>query len=363
VHVQYLLALRELKHEVLLLDVLAPSGRQELDKRRIAVFLARLKQIGFRGSCAVVIQDSDGLTNLTDTTVFGMSAALLQRSIREADLLFNFHCSITQPLLNEFRRKALLDLDPGWLQVTAPKEMGIDQHDIFFTVGTKTHQADCKTPTLGKTWHTFLPPVHIPAWKLTSDPGEAAPITSLTHWRWASNVPWQGQVINNSKRDAYLRLLDLPKKCRARFSLAANIHPRDDTGDRELLLANGWELVNPHLVARTVDQYQRFIRNSRAELGCAKLAFTALRTGWFSDRSAAYLASGRPVIAEDTGFSECLPTGVGLLSFSNLERAKEAVEAVLINYQPHHRAARDIAEAYFDSDRVLTGIIETCFQK
>jgi hypothetical protein len=158
-----------------------------------------------------------------------------------------------------------------------------------------------------------------------------------------------------------LRIIDLPGCCPAKFVLAANIHAKDETGDRELLTKHGWWLVRPHQCIRTVAQYKRFILNSLAEIGCAKSVFTVLRTGWFSDRSAAYLASGRPVIAEETGYSDHLPSGLGLLSFSDLQSAADAVDTLLADYQRHKKAAREIAEQYFSCESVLTRMIENSF--
>ena len=363
VYLQYLLGLRSLGHDVFLLDLLPKSGRPETDHRCIGVFLARMHRWGFRESSAVLLHDPGQPPLISDECVFGVGAARLRETIRHADLLWNFHCSIRPPLLHQFRRKVLLDLDPGHLQVSALSwNLGIDEHDVFLSVGSKIGDTDCEVPRLGHSWQPFLPPVHLPSWQVVLE-GASTAITSITQWNWGDDLAFNGRTLSSSKRDAYLRFLDLPRRSSAKFVLAANIHPKDETGDRELLTEHGWTLVHPHQCIRTVTQYHRFIRHSMAELGCAKSVYTALRTGWFSDRSAAYLSSGRPVIAEDTGFSDYLPTGLGLLAFTTLEEAVVAVDDLLTNYAHHQTAARQIAEAHLSADRVLTKMIDFSCEK
>jgi hypothetical protein len=357
VFLQYLLGLRALGHEVFLLDLLPSSGRADIDGRRIGLFLARMDRWLFRGSCAVLLHDPAKAPAVADECVFGVGAVCLRQIIRDADVLWNFHYSVRAPLLHEFRRRVLIDLDPGHLQVSALSwDLGVDEHDVFLSVGSKITDADCEVPRLGHSWNAFFPPVHLPAWEIAQATSTA--ITSITQWNWGEELTFNGRTLNDSKRDAYLRVLELPRLSSAEFVLAANIHPKDQTGDRELLTEHGWKLVHPHRHLRTVSAYQRFIRKSMAELGCAKSVFTGLRTGWFSDRSAAYLASGRPVIAEDTGFSDHLPTGLGLLKFTNLYGAAAAVDDLLANYPRHQNATRDIAEAYFSSQCVLRRMTE-----
>ena len=160
-----------------------------------------------------------------------------------------------------------------------------------------------------------------------------------------------------AKRAAYLRYLDLPRRAGRPFELAANIHREDPTGDRELLTGHGWRLVHPYDVAASPGAYRDYIAASRAEICCPKPVFRELRTGWLSDRSACYLASGRPVLAEDTGFSEFLPTGIGLVTFTDLEEATDAVAAIDGDYTRHQRAARELAETHLDSRQCLAAML------
>jgi hypothetical protein len=208
-------------------------------------------------------------------------------------------------------------------------------------------------------WYPFTQFVYLPMWTIAPDPGVHAPFSSVTEWTW--DELWvDGRVLSVSKRAAYLKYLDMPEKAQRPFQLAANFDPDDHTGDRELLLKHGWKLVHPHQVARTPSAYQTYIKRSRAEFQCPKPIHYRIKTGWFSDRSACYLASGRPVLAEDTGFSERLPTGRGLLCFNNLEGAIAGVEEIDRNYPMHMRAAREFAEEYLSAQKWLPSMLSAC---
>jgi hypothetical protein len=196
-------------------------------------------------------------------------------------------------------------------------------------------------------------------WNFAPDPGRKTPFSSVTHWTWGE-LWLQDRVLSISKRDAYLRYLELPQRTMRPFELAANIHPEDQTGDRELLCSHGWKLVDPWQVAVSPQAYQNYIARSRAEISCPKPIYRELKSGWFSDRSAAYLASGRPVLAEDTGFSDHFPTGEGLLMFHDLSEAIVGVADIDANYERHRRAAREFAEEFLDSRRSLETMLAAC---
>jgi hypothetical protein len=259
-----------------------------------------------------------------------------------------------------FGRRAYVDGDPGIAQLSALDwDMGFQHHEVFLTTGMNLHAPGCEVPTLGLRWHPFPPVVHLPMWRPAPDPGPAAPFTSVTQWGWGE-FWWNGRAIGADKRWAYLPYLDLPRATGLRFELAANIAPDDDTGDRELLLGHGWRLSDPHRVARSLPAYRSYIRRSRGEIGCCKPIYRELRTGWFSDRSACYLASGRPVLAEDTGFGDHLPAGEGLVAFTSLEEAAAGAAEIAGDWARHARAARAIAEEHLDARKVLPAMLEAC---
>ena len=181
-------------------------------------------------------------------------------------------------------------------------------------------------------------------------------LTTIANWRGYGSVEHDG--VHYGQKAHSLRLfMNLPQHTRERFVLALAIHP-DEQKDLELLDRGGWELVGADSEAGTPQQYQRFIQGSKAEFGISKSGYVLSRCGWFSDRSACYLASGRPVIAQETGFSRFLPTGEGLFAFSRGEDVLAAIERIQGDYEGQARAARELAERELDSDRVLTRLLE-----
>jgi hypothetical protein len=259
-----------------------------------------------------------------------------------------------------FRHRVLIDLDPGHLQISALEwDMDIHHHQAFLSVGAKLGDADCDVPTLGVTWHTFTPFVYLPLWDVQPDPGAHRPFTSVTHWSWGE-LSWKGRVLSLAKRDGYLPYVELPGRSGRPFELAVRFDPSDSSGDQERLHANRWSLADPWEVAASPSAYRAYIAASRAEISCPKPIFRELNTGWFSDRSACYLASGRPVLAQDTGFSERLPTGEGLLTFRTMEEAVRGVAEIDEHYQDQMVAARRVAEEFLDSRRCLTRMLSAC---
>jgi hypothetical protein len=359
---QHLLGLVDLGHDVHWLEVLYSSGDSERDRRHIATFFGRMAAAGVRDRCTLLLHDQSvgrDTADLQRGQLFGADRARLQEVIATADLLWNFANALKNPLLAQFRRRVLVDLDPGVLQISAERwDMGQDSHEVFLTVGTKLHDADCKVPTIDRTWHRFVPPVYLPMWPVQPDPGPAAPFSTVTQWTWEELGP--DPALSLSKRQAFLRYLPLPGRAGRGFELAANIHPDDDSGDRELLRDHDWRLVHAHEVAGSPEAYRGYIAASRAELSCPKPIFRALRTGWLSDRSACYLASGRPVLAEDTGVADHYPTGDGLVCFRHLDDALAGAAAIDADYQHHSRAARAFAEEFLDSRRSLTAMLAAC---
>lgn len=357
---QYPLGLRQLGHRVFWLEIMPSTENAEADRLAVRNFFGRLSEFGLERDAAVAVTPNPPMHDTDQAQLFGRTAVELGALSRDADLLWNFWYALQEPLLLRFRRRAFIDVDPGHLQICA--ELGackLDRHDTYLTIGLNAGEEHCQIPTLGLKWRPFRPFVHLPSWNVGADPGPEAPFTSVTQWKW-EELHYQNRVLSLSKREAYLRYLTLPMRTRRRFELAANVGEADPTGDRELLRRNGWSVVNPHEVAPTPAAYCRFIQNSRAEFNCPKPIHLELKTGWLSDRSLGYLASGRPVLAEDTGFTSKLSAGRGLLAFRNLDEAADAVAAVDENYAQQSRAAREIAETYFDSRRCLNEMLSAC---
>ncbi len=355
---QIALGLVDLGHDVVLFESLLSSGDEREDRRRIEIFFNRMQEYGLRERCALLLYPKTlDVQEFETAREYGKSRTDILETVRSADVLWNLACSVREPMLSRFRRRVLIDVDPGHLHISALTwEMDIAAHQALLSVGRKIHDLNCGVPTLGLRWQGFSPFVFLPMWNARPDPGREAPFSSVTHWTW-EELLYEGRVVSVSKRSAYLRYVELPKRARRRFDLAAYITPQDQTGDRELLELNGWTVLDPLRVVATPTDYREFIARSRAEIQCPKPAYRELRTGWFSDRSACYLASGRPVLAEDTGFREFLPAGEGLLSFSNMEEALAGVADIDADYERHSRAARTIAEEHLDSRRWLPAML------
>jgi hypothetical protein len=183
-----------------------------------------------------------------------------------------------------------------------------------------------------------------------------APWTTVGNWRGYGSIQ-HGGVLFGQKAHSLRQFMSVPKRSREHFVLALAIH-QDEGNDLTALADNGWCLVDPARVAATPDDYQAFIHSSKAEFGIAESGYVAAQCGWFSDRSVCYLASGRPVLAQDTGLAGVLPTGEGLLTFSTQDDAVAGIEAISGDYPRHARAARVVAEECFDSGRVLRRRIE-----
>jgi hypothetical protein len=357
---QYPLGLRALGHNIFWLEVMKSCGDRARDAELASNFFARIGPHGLAPHSAVLVFDDPDFQDLERAQIYGRSKQTVLDIARSADLLWNIACTLRQPLLSKFRHRALIDVDPGHLQVSGTEyDLGIADHEVHLSVGSNLPDPDCEVPTLGVTWRSFLPFVYLPIWEASPDPGAEAPFTSITQWTW-EELSYQGRALSASKRAAYLRYADLPKHARRPFELAANIGDFDLGHDREALAAGGWRIVDPHEVVATPEAYREYLRASRAEIQCPKPIFREMNTGWFSDRSVCYLALGRPVLAEETGFGDFVPTGRGILDFRNLDEARAAVAEIDGNYHLHSRWARELAEDLFNSDRQLTAMLAAC---
>jgi hypothetical protein len=361
IRIQYLLGMRALGHDPVLLELFWSTGNRDRDESLIASFFDRLEKYGLK-ECGALLFWPQGATeqSLELASAYGKTMLQIREIIKSADLLWNDCAGVRHPLLGMFKHRVLMDLDPGHLQVAAlDVDMDIYDHHSFLTVGKKMQDPDCGVPTLGLRWQTCTPFVYLPMWNTSVAPAPERPFTSVTHWTWGE-LWFKEKILSTSKRQAYLRYVELPARTARPFELAAGIDTEKEAEDRVSLRSFGWSIVDPWKVAHSPGDYQRYIQGSRAEISCPKPIFRELRTGWFSDRSVCYLASGRPVLAEDTGFSEYLPTGEGLLTFRNMQEAVDGVARIDSDYNRHRRSARKIAQEFFDSGRCLEIILGSC---
>ncbi len=294
--------------------------------------------------------------------VYGLSEARLRRLYRSADLLVNLHGgTVPQPEHSESGRLIYLETDPVELEVELDEGRAeawsfVAHHTAFFTWGLNYGGADCRVPMpRGIDFVPSPPPVLLDQWSTHRKP-PAGPFTTVGNWaqRWR-DVTIDGITYHWSKHHEFMKVLDLPERTPEPLELALSSYGEDD---RRLLERHGWR-VRPGLGFSTdLDAYRTYIQLSRGEFSVAKDQNVRLRSGWFSERSATYLASGRPVILQDTGFGSYLPTGEGLLAFSDVDGAAAAVEQVAGDYERHSRAAVEIAREYLDAERVVGAILE-----
>jgi hypothetical protein len=279
---------------------------------------------------------------------------------RSADLLVNIsgHLDLEQ-LMQEFRTKAYVDLDPGFTQLWhAAGNPGarLAGHDLFFTVAESINAPHTRIPTGGIEWKVVRPPVVLDEWPVCEQ-GEHDRFTTVASWRGPFGpIEHEGQTYG-LKVHEFRKFIELPKLSPCAFEIALDIHP-GDSKDREVLVANGWRIRAPRDVVQGPQQFRDYVQWSGAEFSVAQGIYVATRMGWFSDRTVRYLASGKPALVQDTGFSDNYPTGKGLVSFATMEEAVAGANSIARDYASHSRAARSIAEAFFDSDVVLGRFLE-----
>ena len=353
---QYVLGLRELGHDVLLVEPIAPGSIQPSVAPLTAsvnarYFLDVVSRFGLPGRAALVRQDT--------AESVGISPTALRQAVADADLLINISGMLREPELRDrIPRRVYLDLDPAFNQLWHAAEgldVGLDGHTHFVTVGSCIGQPACDVPTCGRPWIPTLQPILLSEWP-ASKGDRAAPWTTVGNWRAYGSIHYQGRHFGQ-KAHSQRQFMTVPRRTNERFLLALAIHPAE-RDDLAALQANGWTLIDPAAVSATPDEYRAFIQASKGEFAITKSGYVVSRSGWFSDRSVCYLASGRPVLAQDTGFSGVIPTGCGLMAFSTEDEAVAGVEAISHDYDRHARAAREIAEAYFDSRRVLNRLLD-----
>jgi hypothetical protein len=343
---QYALGLRKLGHDVLVLEQV-----QEYRPASIAYFQRVMQRFRFDGCSAMVVAGKRESVGISYERVIELT--------RIADVLLDVSGMMAgSELVENIPVRVYLDLDPAFNQLWHSVEgidRGFDGHTHFATVGLAIGSEGCSVPTCDRTWITTLPPVVLGEWPVANGITYDA-LTTVGNWRSYGPIEHNG-IVYGQRAHSFRRFIELPRLTEERLAPALAIHSGDDR-DTAALSACGWNLIDPASVASTPAEYREFVQGSKAELGIAKSGYVVSRCGWFSDRSACYLASGRPVLAQETGFSEFLPIGEGLLTFSTIEEAVVGIADLRGRYVIHRRAARAIAEEFLDSDKVLTRLLD-----
>lgn len=273
-----------------------------------------------------------------------------------ADLLLNI--SAVNPLrqwLLHIPVRVLIDTDPAFIQIRhlldEKKYRAAKLHTAFFSFGENLLGGECKIPDDGFTWKPTRQPIVLNEWQPTQGP-ESGRFTTVMQWTSYPAVQYEGMRYG-MKSEMFEEYMDLPTQTKQPLELALG----SDSAPKALLLQKGWKIKDPLKITKDPWTYQRYIRRSKAEFSIAKHGYVVSNSGWFSERSAAYLASGRPVLVQDTGFRPHLETGKGLLSFRSTEEALEGIWKINMDYQMHCKQARKIAEQFFDSRKVLTSFL------
>lgn len=292
--------------------------------------------------------------------IHGMTFAELLEFAEAADLLINITGHLTlEPLMRRLRRKAYVDLDPGFTQfwhATGDTGPRLRNHDFYFTVGENIGTPACTIPTGEIRWRPIRQPVVLNYWPISRE-GDRDRFTTVATWRGPYGAIQYGSRTFGLKVHEFRKFIELPELVQQTFEIALDIHPAEEK-DLNLLHSYGWQLVDPKVVAPDPAAFRRYVQGAGAEFSVAQGVYVETESGWFSDRTVRYLAAGKPALVQDTGFSRNYPVGDGLVSFRTLKQAIAGAERIARDYESHSRAARDLAEAYFDSDKVLGRLVE-----
>ena len=280
----------------------------------------------------------------------------LTKAAEISDILINSLYALPAEFVHPFRRAALLDIDPGLLQIWLHEgQLDVAPHDIYFTIGETVGQPGSLFPDCGFQWIHTPPPVDLESWPVVrAEIG--APYTTITNW-WGDWVQQGDEMFNNQKRSSFLEFLDLPKHVGAPLELAIQNGPGMDI-DRLAFETVGWRIRNSEEVSNSPDAYRNYIQNSRGEFSCAKPSCMKFQNAWISDRTLCYLASGKPAVVQHTGESHFLPNSQGLFRFRTQDEARRAINKIEADYDTHSRYARALAEEYFDAERVVAHVLE-----
>jgi hypothetical protein len=268
------------------------------------------------------------------------------------------HSAEVEPWLSNIHPRVLIDTDPGITQVWASTRASAEIfgcHDVYFTFGANLGTPRCTVPTFGIEWRPLLNPVVLDWW----DPDRAPTrdrFTTVAGWWWWGNtsLEHEGQLWG-PKAEQIRKFITLPQLVGEPLEIALEIEK--DNPEIAYIESHGWTLQSPKLVTSDPTAYGDYIHSSAGEFSCAKGLYVGTKCGWFSDRSACYLAAGRPVVLQATGFADVLPTGAGLFSVSTVEEAAEAIRTIRREYGCHAAAARNLAVEHFDSQRVLSSLL------
>lgn len=366
-YIQYLLGFLQLGHDCYYLE---DTGKWIYDceegtftgdaARNVTLVMKQLEALAPGLSGRICMRDAND-------THWGMDAKALSDVVERADMFLNISCNCQ--MREEYLRipvKALLDSDPLYTQEHVPPYMDgtldepttwsinqLRKHDIFFSFGENIGKPDCLVPSGVFDWKPTRQPIVLSCWNPGVKPSREV-FNTVMSWQPAERGPLVNGKQYGGKDFEFQKIMELPRRTDATLELAIG----GGKPPWERLMDAGWRLVDGWSVSRDPDSYRDYLSSGMGEFSTAKNAYVASRSGWFSCRSACYMALGRPVVVQDTGFTDFLPTGEGLLSFSDEDGALAGLDAVRSDWQRHSCAARRMAEEYFDSAKVLRRMLD-----
>jgi len=357
VPLQWMLGLRRLQQDAIWLELLPATSDPVADQKCIDNFQRQLRAHGFAQRYCLLYQNpANQEHDLATLRCVGISKRELRARLAGPNVLLNLANSLHPPFLLEFERRIFCDLDPSEIFYWMTKlEMGQSHHHEFWTIGLNVHGSDCRMPKSPLPWRTFYPLADTELLR-PQPPPRRSKFTTIGQWYWGGSVEVDGEFPDLSKQHAFAPYLDLPARVpEARWELAMNLNPDDPEITR--LTNLGWQLAAPHAVARTPARYRRYLASATAEFTAIKGVDVSWRTGWVSDRAAAFLACGRPVITEETGAAKYLPAACGIFFCESVEAAGEAARRILSDWPRLSREACACAVEVFDSAKNLRRIL------
>jgi hypothetical protein len=342
------LGLRALGFRVIWLDSVLEETPDTEVTRRLQGLKSRLAPFGMATDVAVVRRDG---SPLSPQGCQGVEA------LEDSELFIDLGYDLAPKVLERSGRSVFVDIDPGLTQTWLRRgDLSVAPHHAYLTYGETVGHLGSKVPDCGLPWLYTPPPIFLPAWQLRASPAQAA-FSTVTSW-WGEWLVLGDKLIDNSKRAAFIKYLQLPGKTSAKLELAVPFTSHAaDVADRQLLEDNGWIVRDSRAVTGTPQSFQEYVARSRGEFSCVKSGYRVLETGWMTERTLNYLASGRPAIIQHTGRSRILPDANGLFRFRTLDEAAAYLNEAERNGEIHGRAARAIVEEHFDSTKVLPRVL------
>jgi hypothetical protein len=351
VYLNWALGLRALGCQVVWLEVANPGVAEPAQRACLAALKYRLGHYGLGDHVALCSGAGRPLPGGLTQECLDLEAAT------GADLLLNMAYDIPPAVVRRFRRSALLDIDPGLLQLwMSDGDVRVAPHDVYFTIGETVGQPGSRFPDAGLNWQ-YTPPCVALEWWSPSRAAPDAPFTTVSHWDTHDQWVRDGDShYLNDKRDGFLPFLDLPRHTTEPLELALCLATEED--EPRMLRQKGWRVRDAHAVASTPWDYQRYLQSSRGEFSCVKPSCVRLQNAWVSDRTICYLASGKPAVVQHTGPSRFLPDAAGLFRFRDVAEAAHCLDQVAADYEHQCRLARALAAEFFDARKIAARVLE-----